>query len=277
MTAAPSVEETANATYSNISGLDQPVTLDDGRWEGEPYAPGGASRPSVYLVGDIGMTGDLDGDGSEETVVLLGYDGGGSGEFIHVAVVGKRDGETVNLATAPIGDRVQIRAARIDDGRIVLDVVRAGAQDAACCPGDLATLSWEMTGDGLRAVGEPVVTGRLTVQSLEGLEWRLTGWDLDEPVEGPAEVLMIWTDGRFTGTAGCNGFFASTREGASPGDVTVGPPGRTRKACPAAAMAVEERFLKQLAGVRKFGYWNTRLALSYQVDDALGTMLLEPR
>ncbi|MGB5487522.1 MAG: hypothetical protein WBN06_09045, partial [Lysobacterales bacterium] len=33
-----------NATYTGIE--DQAVTLIDGRWEGHPYAEGGASRPS---------------------------------------------------------------------------------------------------------------------------------------------------------------------------------------------------------------------------------------
>jgi hypothetical protein len=42
-------------------------------------------------------------------------------------------------------------------------------------------------------------------------------------------------------------------------------------------MAVEERFLKLLAGVRRFGFVNTRLALTYEIDGTGGTMLFDLR
>ena len=43
--------------------------MRDGRWEGEPYAPGGASRPRAGVAGDLLLRGDLDGDGRDE----IGY------------------------------------------------------------------------------------------------------------------------------------------------------------------------------------------------------------
>jgi hypothetical protein len=56
----------ANASYQGIE--DSPVQLENGRWEGKPYVEGGASRPSVGLVEDFSLQGDLDGDGNPETV-----------------------------------------------------------------------------------------------------------------------------------------------------------------------------------------------------------------
>ena len=47
-----------NATYSGI--YEHTITLRDGRWEGEPFIKGGASRPAVGLVEDFSLTGDLD-------------------------------------------------------------------------------------------------------------------------------------------------------------------------------------------------------------------------
>ncbi len=118
---APSIEELKNATYRGVTEAGASFTLDGGKWEGQPFAAGGASRPSVTFVRDFRLAGDLDGDGAEEAVVLLAANAGGSGERSYVAVVGRREGKLTNLATAPVGDRVQVRAAAIDGRRVVLD------------------------------------------------------------------------------------------------------------------------------------------------------------
>ena len=107
-----SYNEFANARYQGIEGAS--VQLEDGRWEGEPYAPGGASRPAVGLVEHFVLNGDLDGDGEIEAVVLLWQSSGGSGTFDHVAVMKKVDGDWLNVATAPLGDRVQVRGGAIN-------------------------------------------------------------------------------------------------------------------------------------------------------------------
>lgn len=77
------VEELINATYSAI--YDQPVTLTEGRYEGEPFVEGDAARPIVEYVNRSEQFGDLDGDGVEDAVVFLVESGGGTGNFIHVA------------------------------------------------------------------------------------------------------------------------------------------------------------------------------------------------
>ena len=126
---APTAAELANATYSGIE--EGPVTLVEGRWEGEPYAEGGASRPSAGLVEDFALAGDLNSDGSNEAAVLVWRNGGGSGTFSYLAVMGRSDCEVENLATAEVGDRVKLRSGRIDDGSIILDVLQQGDGDAA--------------------------------------------------------------------------------------------------------------------------------------------------
>lgn len=274
---APTTHEVGNATYHGLEGVEHPVTLADGRWEGEPYSPDGASRPRVDLADDFMLTGDLDGDGAEEAVVLLAQNSGGSGEFSYVAVVGHRDGEIENLDTKPIGDRVQIRGARVDGNRVALDVVRAGPEDPACCPGEVATMEWEMAEQGLSTVAETAPTSRLSLDTILDIEWTLKEWDRGEPAEATPEVVVKYTDGRIIGIGGCNNFFTTGRLGPNPGDIRIALPGRTRKACPDSEMAVEERFLKLLAGVRKFGFMNQRLALTYEVDGTHGTMLFDLR
>lgn len=275
--AAPTLDEIYNATYHGFEGLDHPVTLVDGRWEGEPYEPGAASRPTVYLVDDLRLTGDVNGDSSDEAVVLLVQQSGGSGAFIYLAVVGHRNGTIESLDTTLVGDRIQLRGAEIDGGRIALEIVRHGPDDPKCCPGELATMEWEMTEQGLGTVGDSAATGRLTLDTIAEIEWTLREWKRNEPAEAPPEVVLKYTDGRFIGIGGCNTFFAATQPGTEPGHVSVGPPGRTRKACPEPAMETEERFLKQLDGVRKFGFVTTRLSLTYEKDGTYERMLFDRR
>ena len=62
-----------------------------------------------------------------------------------------------------------------------------------------------------------------------------------------------------------------------PGNVSVGPVGSTRMACAEPTTAVESRFLKQLAGVHKFGFMTLRLALTYEIEGTYGTMFFEGR
>lgn len=251
--------------------------LVDGRWEGEPFVEGGASRPAVYLARNVHLTGDLDGDGSDEAVVLLGESSGGTGEYIYLAVVERVDGRLSNRATALVGDRVQIRDAMIEDRRIVLEVLQAGPEDAMCCPGELASRVWEMGGKGVREILPATQHGRLSLSTIAGTEWVLRSWAWDEPAPLEPQVTLVFEDGRLAGSAGCNRYFAAAETGASPGDVSVGPAGSTRRACPDPIMAVEDRFLRQLGGVRKFGFMTAQLALTYESNGSRGTMLFARR
>lgn len=131
---APSSEELANAVYHGLQGVAGTVQLVDGRWEGDPFGRGGASRASVAMVPGFRRAGDLDGDGIPEAVVVLVQSSGGSGSYFYIAAVARRDGEARNVATRLLGDRVTIRAADIEDGVLTLTLLRAGENDAMCCP-----------------------------------------------------------------------------------------------------------------------------------------------
>jgi heat shock protein HslJ len=241
---APSTDELANATYEGIN--DQPVTLADGGWEGEPFEPGAASRPTVGLVKHFWMGGDLDGDGTEEAVVLLWKNEGGTQTNNYVAAMGRRDGEIVNLGTTLMGDRVQLKEARITDGKIELDVVQTGPEDAACCP-------------------------------FGGPEWVLTHFNWDEPAPAEPEVTMVYEEGRLAGSSGCNRYTAGVEVGETPADLVLGPAAGTRMACPDEQMAVESHFLEQFGAVSGFGFLAGKLGLSWNTEDGSGVMLFRPR
>ena len=85
--ATPALTEAAlqNASYDGI--LESPVILSDGRFEGEPFTPGSATRPVVTLVPGVMAVGDLGGDAGEEAVVALAHNAGGSGVFMYLAVM----------------------------------------------------------------------------------------------------------------------------------------------------------------------------------------------
>jgi heat shock protein HslJ len=264
-TGPPTAEELGAATYSGFESTAQPVALANGVWEGTPFVEGGASRPVVTLLRGSRVTGDVDGDGEDEAIVLLAENSGGSGTLLHIAVVDREGPEVVNTATRVLGDRVQVRDLAVEDGGLRIDVVRTGPRDPACCPGELATYRWLVAGSGL-VDGQPEeVTGRMSLAMLAGQRWRLRRFDRETPVAGSVEVTLRYEDGRLRGSAGCNPYAAASvdRTEGPAGGILIGPPTSRRRTCDAQTMAVEERYLHLLAGTVKFSFGAGRLLLHY--------------
>ena len=272
----PSVEVIAGATIRGI--YDEPIQLEDGRYEGEPFDPEGSSRPRVGLVEDFLLTSDLDGDGREEAIVMLWESSGGSGTYTYLAVLGREGSDVVNLATADIGDRVQLRDSRISGNLVELDVVQAGPEDAACCPGEMATLAWALEGDALKPVDSGVEPKRLSVATLAGPEWVLDRLDRDEPVPDTPEVTVLFEENRIAGGSGCNRYMGTVTEGEMPGDLTVGLLAVTMMACPPEVMDLENRYRQKLENVVKFGFLNRQLILTFEKEGgSIGTLFFTPR
>lgn len=119
-----------------------------------------------------------------------------------------------------------------------------------------------------------VRTGRLSLVTLAGTVWILRAWDIAAPAGLEPVVTLSYDAGRFTGTGGCNRYFAVVEGGAMAGEVKVGPLAATRMACPEPQSSVEARFLEQLGGARTVGFMLGRLAISYtRGDGSRGTML----
>lgn len=271
---APRLEEVANTTYRGI--YDDPVRLDHGLYEGEPTVAGGTARPRVELVRDFLLTGDIDRDGNDEAVVLLSESSGGAGENLYIAVVGRREGEPVNLGTALIGDRVQVRAFRITNQRIELDVLQAGPKDAACCPSQKATRIWALKGSGLDEVSSRV-TGTFSLTDLGGMEWVLTHFDRDQRAPPEPEITLVFEAGRVTGTGGCNRYFAQIESGTMPGEITMGPVGSTRRACADEVLELERRYLKALGRALRYRFFAGRLVMTFQGSGGFGALIFTPR
>jgi heat shock protein HslJ len=111
-----------------------------------------------------------------------------------------------------------------------------------------------------------------------GGEWVLRAFGWDEPAPETPVITLTLDGTRVAGSAGCNRYFAGVTAGDQPGAITVGHAGSTRMTCPEAQMAVETRFLEQLAGVRQIGFVGGQLALQYtKKDGAIGVMLFGRR
>jgi len=267
----PTLAELRNATYTGTEG--GPVSLSNGRWEGEHYVEGGASRPSAGLVNNVYYTGDLDGDGAQEAVVILWRSGGGTGTYTHIMVMTRQNGEIKNISSALIGDRVKLRSGQIADGKIILEVLQAGENDAMCCPTMLATRTWSLQGGQLKE-DEIEVTGKLSVAALEGTEWVLTHMNRDQPVPEGAEVTLAFADGRIAGKSACNRYSAGIEEGENAGNIKIGQSMGTKMACPDELMKVEREYLDALAHITSFSFYAGSLALNGQKEDGTAYSML---
>ena len=139
---APGLEQLKNATYHAV--LDEPVTLQDGVYEGRPYLSTSASRPTVTLIESTIAFGDVAGDETDEAIVLLATNMGGSGVFFHLAVVRNHDGAPQHIGMIPLGDRVKVKALEIIDRRIVANLVEHGPGDPMCCPTLAIHREWQL-------------------------------------------------------------------------------------------------------------------------------------
>jgi hypothetical protein len=272
--AAPTWDQLRNATYQSV-GEESTLTFRDGHWEGTPYLDGGAASPSADLLEGFRLIEDMDGDGSEDALVLIASRSGGTGENTYLALVRNSGGAPVNTATVLIGDRVQIRSGTLQGRRVVLDVVQAGPSDALCCPGELATRSWDYVRSGLQESAAPDSTRRLTLDAMGSGEWVLRKWSRDELAPGERRVTLRVVDGILSGRAACNGYSARPRPGDMPGLFTTGPIVSTRMACPDSVMKIESRYFDLLGKARQFGFLAGRLVVSYEVNGVGGAMTFD--
>lgn len=272
---APTPAEAASSAYSGI--YDEPVTLTDGVYEGARFETGGASRPRVDLIPGMHLDADLDGNPGDEAVVLLAESSGGSGSFTYLGVLARADEGVRNVDTVALGDRVQIRGWHVEDGAVVVSLVEAGPEDAACCPSRLVKRRWVLREGSLRESAAES-EGTLGPSALEGVQWRLTGFGVDESLPAKPEVFLEIHGDRISGNSGCNRYTASLAAGTSPGEIHFGPLAGTRMACPGAPMVLEQRFLETMASVSRFSFHFGRLVLTSVADDgAVNTLVFEPR
>ncbi len=143
------IDQLKNLIYQGIYNDPETIQLSDGIYEGEPFEPGAASRPTVRFVEEVIGFGDLNTDGLEDAVVILIENSGGSGSFRYLAVVINSIEGPSNTATEFIGDRVQINEIIVTENNIELEVKTHDPSDGLCCPSVEATLIYRLENDKL--------------------------------------------------------------------------------------------------------------------------------
>jgi hypothetical protein len=145
--AAPlTAESLKNTEYKGIH--PEGLKLSDGKYEGEPFVEGGASRPMVVFVEPYAF-GDLDGDGVGDAAVLLVETSGGSGSFVYLAAVLNQNGEPLNQATMLLGDRAQVEELTIEGKQIRVKMLTHGPEDPLCCPSQESQGTYTLEGSAL--------------------------------------------------------------------------------------------------------------------------------
>ena len=261
-------------TLGNLSytGLfpDKAVALKNGAGT---YEGGG----TVRLLDQLMAQGDLNGDGKTDTVALLDDQSSGSGHFIWLAAVLDAMGKPTPTEAVMLGDRIGVKAVKIDNGQVVADIVGQGTGDTACCG------TWNIRKvlalkDGKLAEQSSQEISKASLPDLNGT-WRLV--DLNshtEPALPDVEVTLQIADGQLSGSAGCNNYTGTvTGLADDPSAFQVGPIAATKKACPDPVMNQETTYLNRLGQVKSWKYDAGQLALLYASDtDVPQYLVFEP-
>jgi heat shock protein HslJ len=247
------------------------VTLRDGVYEGPPFAPGGASRPTVRLLEPLTTSGELDGGSGDEIVALLAENSGGSGEQIYLAVFRPQGSSLANVATALLGDRIKLRRLDVDAGTIVLDVVQAAPGEPMCCGTQLARKTYRLESGRLTQVRSQVV-GRLSLAAISRVEWVLQEMNGKPIVDGSRAPTFAIQGDTASGFAGCNRFSGAIKETA-PGTISLGDLAATVMACEDAQTSIEDEYLRSLRRVSSYTFLAGRLALSWEGGGEQGLLL----
>lgn len=136
-----------NATY-RIERSD--VTLVNGRSERD--AAVGSATKVVTTLADQRATGDVDGDGRPDSVVVLMSQTGGSGTFFYiVALLNPASGVSAAPAVV-LGDRIKVSAVRLDGRTIVVDLLdRAAGEPMIATPSVAVTKRFVVDAGALAA------------------------------------------------------------------------------------------------------------------------------
>ena len=216
-----------NMTYQGI--YDEPVTLTDGLYEGEPFEEGGASKPTVTLI-PFTAFGDLNSDSVNDAAVLLVENSGGTGSFVYLAAVLNSEGMPENVSTMLLGDRVSPESIVIVDGEIVLEAATHAEDDPLCCPSLKTRTTYALQNGELTAVSSEEITESVPDELLGTWQWLAyqdTAELNDITVPDPAKyTLEFLADGTVQIKADCNsGSSSVTIDGSSltfaPGPMTL--------------------------------------------------------
>ncbi|HQY90238.1 META domain-containing protein [Caldilinea sp.] len=206
----------ANMEVKSELASDGVALLENGVYT-ETVAPDSASVIEIQLLPSPMAYGTL--DDQDAVAALLAENGGGSGTFVTLALIVDQDGAPVHVASAPLGDRVQVQSLAIADNQITVEMLTQGPDDPLCCPTQPVTQVYAFQDDTLVLVEETVGSAS---SALAGASWVWTQTQMnDGAVKSPAAegdfTLTFGDDGTVVATTDCNTFIGSYTESADSG------------------------------------------------------------
>lgn len=276
--APPAPLDLASLATATVSGVyDEAATLVDGEFLGEPYVEGSPMAPQLLWNREIVHFADLDGDDEVDALTFYTAATGGSGVLLYLGWLepgaqGTTPG-AVTRAVHLLGDRVQIRSARLVDRTLHVRMVAPGPDDAACCPTQIQERRYTFDPQG--TIHESIdVVGTLSFDEIAGTTWSLERMHFGaEPVPAEVEVTLNFLDGGVAGKSGCNNY-RGTVQASGARQLGFGPLATTKMACPPPLSTIEDQFLARLAVVDSWSFLVGRLALSYELDGERGALIL---
>ena len=264
-------ESLANMEVKSELTADGVALLENGVYT-ETIAPDSASMITVQLLPSPIAYGVI--DEQDAAAVLLVENGGGSGDFVNLALIVDQDGVPVHVSSAPLGDRVVVQSLAIADNQITVELLTHGADDPLCCPTQATTQVYELQDETLVLVAETLTAADATLAGVNWvwLETQMNDGSLKSPVTAGLFTLTFGADGAASATTDCNTFTGTYTEGAN-GALTIDLPQSTRMACPEGSQ--EQEFISDVTSIN--GYIITEagdLALMLPFDS--GSMIFTP-
>ena len=145
--APPTLENLQNAQYRSPDWGE--YQLVSGVYYRTPTAPGESAEIYTTQLDERFVTGDLNADGAEDAVAFLRTQNGGTGHFVELAAMLNQNGNTYNVSTVYLGDRVIVESVQIVDGVIILAMRVQGPNDGMCCPSQLETWQFRLENNQL--------------------------------------------------------------------------------------------------------------------------------
>ncbi len=149
-----------NATYASLDA-ESPEYQGGGTMQlvdgGYTIKDPSGTLPDYQVTYLQSASGDLNGDGVPDAVVVLAANPGGSGTFVYLLPAINQDGKVENTSSTFLGDRVQIQSLTIADGAVHLDMLVAGPDDPLCCPSQPASQTYVLKDGRLLTQAEAAV------------------------------------------------------------------------------------------------------------------------
>ena len=145
-----------NFTYEPGCAYDdnKKITVKNGDYSYEKPADGYTDRFD-FKVFEVSY-GDINGDNSEEAVILTVCNTGGTGNFTEGFIYTLKDGKPALFTKIPGGDRAEggLRTAKVDSGQLIIDSNDPGETGGSCCPQFILTTRYDVSSGKLKQVGK---------------------------------------------------------------------------------------------------------------------------